>query len=265
LVVDIIQLVAQTCGIDSTTFDAHTDLASLGVDSLLSIEIFSRLQRLFPRTRLNAQTLAFCHTITEIVEELCSKQAPDMGGLSSSSTLVSVADGNESLGLGSNEMRSIAALEALPHNLGYDLPPYPFTSPTTLRAVEFSPSNDQPNSVPGCAAAAANALTPPIDPEIIVKAFRLGEVPIPIQKCSSLNHFPLFLIHDGSGLISYYDRLSPIGRDVWGIHNPHFVHEVPWPWDGLTSMATEYVNYVLKVTSDPVLIGGKPYLLIFNV
>jgi hypothetical protein len=116
---------------------------------------------------------------------------------------------------------------------------------------------DSSKSVPGCAAVGAKTLPPHIDPESIVKAFRLGEVPVPLQKSSAVGHIPLFLIHDGSGLISYYDRLSPLGRDVWGIHNPHFVNEVPWPWNSLVSMATEYANYVLKVTSDSVLIGGK--------
>ena len=260
----VIQTVASTCDIDSTTFDVHTDLGSLGVDSLLSIEIFGKLQGLFPHTRLDAQALIFCHTIAEIVEELCLKHGYDEGGMSSSSTLISNVSGDDPLigdetnvnnidkeaVLGFDSSKPIEALHALKHNFGHDL--------------SFG-LRDHTDTIPGCAAKAAKPLTRQIDPESIVKAFRLGDVPVPIQKSSAAGRFPLFLIHDGSGLISYYDRLSPLGRDVWGIHNPHFVNETPWPWDSLVSMATEYASYVLKVTSDPVLIGGKSYAFIFGV
>jgi acyl carrier protein len=285
---EVMQIVSQTCDIDSMAFDAHTDLASLGVDSLLSIEIFDMLQRAFPHTRLNAQALAFCHTINEIVEELCLKHASDLRGMSSSSTLVSVIGGDDPViddeGNTNGALGSFPAVNASGHadwvdilglvspaihavrdNIGHDIPYNHFTTHTTAGEIQFFASDHYSQTVPGHALVAANALPPCIDPESIVKAFRLGEVPVPIQKSSTAGHFPLFFIHDGSGLISYYDRLSSLGRDVWGIHNPHFVNEIPWPWDSLVSMAAEYASYVLKVNSDSVLIGGKLYPSIFSI
>jgi iterative type I PKS product template protein len=275
---EVMRVVSQTCDIDSTTFDVHTDLASLGVDSLLSIEIFDKLRRVFPHTRLDAQALAFCHTIAEIVEELCPKPSPDLAGISSSSTLISVADpvlDQAKVMLGSlpvvctddiadqmdtssvAPLMSTEGIYSVKDNPAHDISYSRFRTHTTAGEGQLFISNDSSKTVPGRAAVGAKTLPPHIDPESIVKAFRLGEVPVPIQKSSTVGHIPLFLIHDGSGLISYYDRLSPLDRDVWGIHNPHFVNDVPWPWNSLVSMATEYANYVLKVTSDSVLIGGK--------
>jgi hypothetical protein len=138
------------------------------------------------------------------------------------------------------------------HKRGHHITPMPVTTTTAIGTMGSCLSDTS-----SCAMLAANLFTAQLDPEVIVKAFRLGAVPVPIQKSALLVvPSPLFLIHDGSGLVSYYDRLSPLDRDVWGIHNPHFVNKVSWPWDGLVSMATEYSSYVLKVTSDPVLIGG---------
>ena len=289
LVAEVTQIVSLTCGIDSAILDVRTDLASLGVDSLLTIEIFYKLRGLYPHNRLNAQSLAFCNTITEIVEVLRLSPTLDLSGISSSSTLIqndsgigsdtgdqgdpedflkvmpsvwtgNVSDTNYLDVYNLNSTISTEPLHNLTQTLQHDLLLRPFATPTTGRQVQSFPSNDLPNTLPGCAAEAAKALTAHvIEPESIVKAFRLGDVPVSIQKSSKLGHFPLFLIHDGSGLISYYDRLSPLGRDVWGIHNPHFVKEIPWPWDSLRSMAAEYTTYVLKITTDPVLIGGKLY------
>lgn len=275
----VIEIVSDTCNIDSEILNIHVDLASMGVDSPLSSEIIDKLRGRFPDVQLNSQSLALCRTIAEIVEGLCHTATTETSLTSPSTTKLVDKSGNVKnilasvLGLGADEiddnadlkalgldsMASIEALYALNHNLGYDLPHDIFTNCTTVQAVQSSVSARLPTTIPDYAAAAAKALAAPIDPESIVKAFKLGDVPVPIQKNSAGGHFPLFLIHDGSGLVSYYDRLSPLGRDVWGIHNPHFMSEIPWPWDSLVAMAAEYADYVMNLTSDPVVIGGEFY------
>ena len=95
LIAEVTRIVSLTCDVDSTTFDIHTDLASLGVDSLLSIEIFAKLHALFPQTRLNCQSLAFCRTITEIAEKFSPQHTHKVYGMSPSSTLVSNIGGIE--------------------------------------------------------------------------------------------------------------------------------------------------------------------------
>ena len=75
---------------------------------------------------------------------------------------------------------------------------------------------------------------------------------------------PLFLIHDGSGTAHQYARLSPLGRPVWGIHNPKFATGEKWE-GGLLEMATHYADLVrsilLESTYSGCLVGGEYTLL----
>jgi hypothetical protein len=89
----------------------------------------------------------------------------------------------------------------------------------------------------------------------ITQALQLDTVPVPIQRPETSGRLPLFFIHDGSGLVNYYDRLSFLDRAIWGIHNPRFVSGRPW--DGLVDMAAAYVEYILSATSGPLLLGGR--------
>lgn len=284
----VTEVVSSVCKIDLALLDVHADLASLGVDSLLFIEITDKLHSMIPNVQPNPQALTLCHTIAEIAEVMSQPAIPER-----IPTSVSTTKGTDSidagivhkkediknvlaavLGLSANEiddstdlntlgldsMASMEALYVLNHNLGYDLPHNILASCATVQAIQSFISGRLPATISDCAVDASEALTPTIDPESIVKAYKLGKVPVPIQKASSRGHLPLFLIHDGSGLVNYYNRLSPLGREVWGIHNPHFLSENPWPWDSLESMAAEYADYVMHLTSDPVVIGGKFYL-----
>lgn len=68
---------------------------------------------------------------------------------------------------------------------------------------------------------------------------------------------PLILIHDGSGLISSYFWLGPLGRKVIGIFNPHFESGGNWA-GGLREMATVYTGLIESVVPrGKVLLGGN--------
>lgn len=68
---------------------------------------------------------------------------------------------------------------------------------------------------------------------------------------------PLVLIHDGSGLISSYFWLGPLGRKVFGISNPRFESGGKWE-GGLGEMATTYKSLIKSVIPrGKVLIGGN--------
>ncbi|KFH45346.1 Polyketide synthase-like protein [Hapsidospora chrysogenum ATCC 11550] len=86
----------------------------------------------------------------------------------------------------------------------------------------------------------------------------LGENPSLIQPspASAAKRAPLVLIHDGSGLVFSYFWLGPLGRAVYGIHNPNF--ESGGAWDGgLRQMAEAYVPLIKSVVpSGKVLLGG---------
>lgn len=68
---------------------------------------------------------------------------------------------------------------------------------------------------------------------------------------------PLFLIHDGSGLISSYFWLGSLCRNVYGIHNPRFDSGGDWE-HGLHDMAKAYVPLIKSVVPHgKILIGGN--------
>ena len=68
---------------------------------------------------------------------------------------------------------------------------------------------------------------------------------------------PLFLVHDGSGLAYCYGRLAPLGRAVWGVHNPKFGTGEGWG-GGLLEMAVHYAGLVKSklVPGQPCVVGG---------
>nr|QTV20414.1 polyketide synthase [Russula virescens] len=86
-------------------------------------------------------------------------------------------------------------------------------------------------------------------------ADRLNTVTVSVQRTLQSGKVPLFLIHDGSGLVKYVHSLPPLGRDLWGIHNPNFIKSRPWV--SVESMAIEYAKYTIKAVGlGPVILGG---------
>ncbi|KAJ7605013.1 Alpha/Beta hydrolase protein [Roridomyces roridus] len=77
--------------------------------------------------------------------------------------------------------------------------------------------------------------------------------PSPSPKVAS-GCLPVFLVHDGSGLVNPYHHISSLDRAVWGIHNPRFINGRPW--DSVGDMAAAYAEYNLGVTTGPVILGG---------
>ncbi|KAJ6614787.1 putative polyketide synthase [Mycena sp. CBHHK59/15] len=275
LVVDVdaivLKLVSETCDIPASTIDINTDLASIGIDSMMSIEIYGGLKNAFPEAELDAHPLELDATILD-------------GKLDVIQILSSVLEvGVDSLGedvdldtLGLDSLTSIEALHALKTEFGLDLPSDFFTMHSTPRAVQnyiagsrTVPKIDKTSAITLVAPTKATPLeaaAPPTNAALstslgrITKALQLDTVPVPIQRPETSGRLPLFFIHDGSGLVNYYDRLSFLDRAIWGIHNPRFVSGRPW--DGLVDLAAAYVDYILSTTTGPLLLGGQGILLI---
>ncbi|TFK43602.1 polyketide synthase [Crucibulum laeve] len=85
---EVIRIVSETCDISASSVNVKTDLASLGVDSLMSIEIFGKLQAAFPGANLDPRTLSHCESITDIVQEV-SKTVSTTGGTDQSTAISS--------------------------------------------------------------------------------------------------------------------------------------------------------------------------------
>ncbi|KZT25437.1 polyketide synthase [Neolentinus lepideus HHB14362 ss-1] len=288
----VVRIVAETCSIDPSSIKLDTDLGSLGVDSLMSIEIFGKLQAAFPHADLNAQALSHCNTTGEIVQNVASRvpedrSVVDKSGVSSPRTLVAdekstdaaivgdeepdvkailaavldvptkeITDDADFESLGLDSLTSIEALHALRNEFGLDLPSNFFQTCPTPNAVQAYLRTHLRAKVKAVQSSAATKVVETVQSNLnsVVNALRLDTLPLPLQSSKTNNRLPLFLIHDGSGLVNYYDRLSPLDRSIWGIHNPHFI--TGQPYDSVVSMASEYVDFVTKTSSGPLLLGG---------
>ncbi|ESK97757.1 omega-3 polyunsaturated fatty acid synthase [Moniliophthora roreri MCA 2997] len=148
--------------------DISADLTTFGVDSLMSIEIFSRLQALFPGADLDPRVLSHLHTISEIAAEVGSKAGGDIPPAvtpASSGTVVGDGAGDSAvledqgadvktvvagvLGVGADEfnddtdleslgldsLTSIEVMQAVHDTLSINLPQHLLAAHPTVRAI----------------------------------------------------------------------------------------------------------------------------------
>ncbi|KAJ7244740.1 hypothetical protein B0H12DRAFT_798807 [Mycena haematopus] len=160
-------------------------------------------------------------------------------------------------------MDSMAAIEvryALKAEFGLELPTF-FTSCSTPRAIQAYVSGAI--STPKVAKPFPVALMPsanlkklvPFESSFYSPGPFLMHVSIASRRlCSSTpsttgNERPTSPL-----LLSRWKQSGPVRRPIWGIHNHRFIDAQPW--DGMVDMAAAYVEYVLSVTSGPLLLGG---------
>ena len=155
--------------------------------------------------------------------------------------------------LGLDSLGSIEAQQALRVELGRSIPHNIFTKcPTVAALCEFF----------------VNDLN---DTEVSDVKFYCGESPgcyplsdssdvalVPLQQCPGSLYAPLYLVHDGSGLVSHYEHLLPLQRDVWGISNPRFFSDESW--ETLEDMAQAYAQTIEQHANDAafkLVLGGQ--------
>ena len=276
----VLNVFSNACDIPATSLDVGAPLDAIGVDSLMIIDVVGRLQSEFPEAGLRAHELSACRTIDDVTSEILSRVASgldtpsstadsDTSSISTCSTATADIDDArkvlaQSLGvglpeivntsnfhdLGLDSLSSIETLHALNDHYGIALPQDIFSNCIDLPSLEAYISSSLVSSK-----AVKN-------PEQVISArhrslehaFHLDLLPRAI-KTSSSTQYPLFVIHDGSGLIDYYERLSDIDRNIWGIHNPNFLSEQQWK--SVSDMATAYSSFVMSVTKGPLLLGGE--------
>ena len=299
----IVGLVLETCGLGAIDLDVQTDLVTLGIDSLMSIELSGRLEQAFPNANLSAHLLTYCKSVADIIQEVSTASKYSRGSdegtysthssaLSSPRTLVmddrfsdsafltvndepdvklvlasalglDVCDIQDDLdleSLGLDSLTSIETLHALKTEFGLKLPENFFTSFPTIRAVQSYLSSRRSTSekLKFGSDLLTNAFEDKkADFSHLIRALQLDKCIVPIQNSKS-SRLPLFLIHDGSGLVHYYDRLLQIDRPIWGINNPRFT--AAEPWNSIIHMAEAYADTIARETSGPVILGGKFYI-----
>ncbi|KIY69501.1 ketoacyl-synt-domain-containing protein [Cylindrobasidium torrendii FP15055 ss-10] len=266
----ILEIFAEGCGISLSSVTPHMELEALGVDSMMSIEITSRIRAALPQSRIDSDVFSQCRTIEDVIREVYSLGTAYLSGDAlSTNTLVveqeppielhtdnsiasikhalasvldvnplDITDSTELGQLGLDSMTSIEALHVLKVQFNLDLPSDFFATHTSLVTIQ-----DYLHRVGRKEVA---------DAPDFVRVLRLDQFPSVLQEGGE--GLPLFVFHDGSGLVKYYSRVGPVGRPVYGIHNPRFL--TPESWKSVEEMAKEYARVIAEITSGPVLLGG---------
>ncbi|KII86717.1 hypothetical protein PLICRDRAFT_177466 [Plicaturopsis crispa FD-325 SS-3] len=279
----IVTLVADVCGINPIELDVDADLSSFGVDSLMTIEIASRLQEAFPRLDLPVSYLADCCSITDIISQVSSRTPNNVSCASSPTTLVfdgqhepssdktldfrpiiasvlgvglrEIDDAVDFEALGLDSLTSIEALHAFDELLGLDLPADFFVTYPNAAMVENYISSHLRTGHHNYALTKLTETRSTSD--FMTSVLRLNDIPISLQQSSCRARAPLFLIHDGSGLVNHYKHISSLNRNVWGIPSTHFT--TGQTWSSLETMASTYARCILDIvasTGEPILLGG---------
>jgi len=281
---EVIKIISTACGIDPSTVTPSSDLRSLGVDSLLSMEITYKLQKSPAISfRCSSSALALCHTVADVISLIPPQSgSPVMVRKRASSTVSLLAISEEenihhlladTLGvewsklgmmddLGSHGLDSLSAAEVLrtlKDEFHLSLPQdffekyrtvaqvqaqiWQHSAANTSRTPALTHSSSSRNSVPSLASTASVAS---VDSCVLVRSTYL-----PTAACTA----PLFMIHDGSGLINSYERMGEIGRPFYGIMDPHFGTRESWA--DMQSIGREYARLIAGQSGGgPVILGG---------
>ncbi|KAJ8496323.1 hypothetical protein ONZ45_g12501 [Pleurotus djamor] len=196
-----------------------------------------------PRTLVDDDPVRICiDDIREVLASILETHSRD------------ILDDSEFESLGLDSLASIEALHTLKADLGLDLPYDFFITCRTLQAicVYF----DENFLIPKASILNSPVSTPhgTLLSSTQVDALKLNVIPRCIQRSENTTQIPLFLIHDGSGLTNYYDRLPTLNRSLWCIPNPRFLSSQPW--DSVVQMAKAYADLISKAISGPVILGG---------
>lgn len=283
---EVIEIIATTCGVDPTTITPGSDLRSLGVDSLLLMEIAHRLQKLPAITfRYSSSVLALCHTVADIISLIGSRPGSPVIPRKRASSTVSLLAINEeenvhhllanALGvernklgmtddLGSHGLDSLSAAEvlrALKEEFNVSLPQDFFERYRTVAQVQaqiwqyspprasrtpYPPARSHSNSFSSLPSLVSVGSIVSVDSCVLVR-----DTYQPTDACAT----PLFMIHDGSGLINSYAQVGDIGRVFYGIKDPYF--GTGESWTDVSNMAREYARLISDQSDGgPVILGG---------
>lgn len=281
----VARCIADVCGVSTDTVTSTTEMTALGVDSLMIFEIADQLKARFSHVSIDSSELAACLTVHDL-ETIISQRLPAAAATAAPApplpqgpvaahtpppsppyaeptvldvkgfleTILGVAahdmHANTDLdSLGLDSLTSIEVLHALKQSIGIDIAPDAFGLCKTIRDFE---------------ALIATLIPPPSAPSPdtaeIQKMLQMTSNPVALHTAPSSSAAPLFLIHDGSGLCTHYQRLSPCGRSAWGIYNPRFFATQQWA-GGLPEMAAAYAAEIQQTSPGPYILGGK-YLLL---
>jgi acyl carrier protein len=281
---EVIKIIAAACGIDPATITPSSDLRSLGIDSLLLMEIAHRLQKSTAiMFRCSSSALAICHTVADIISLIASRPGSPVAIRKRASSTVSLLAINEeesvhhllagALGveqsklgvtddLGSHGLDSLPAAEVLQtvkEEFNVSLPQDFFEKYRTVAQVQgqiwqhstvhtsHTPMRSKSSSFSSLPSLVSVGSIAPVDSCVLVRS---------THQHAALPVAPLFMIHDGSGLINSYEQIGEIGRSLYGFKDPYF--GTGESWVDILSMGREYARVISgHARGWPIILGGK--------
>ena len=281
---EVIKIVATACGIDPSAVTPSSDLRSLGIDSLLSMEITYKLQKSPTISfRCSSSALALCHTVADVISLIPQRPGSPVAIRKRASSTVSLLAISEeenihnlladTLGveqsklgvtddLGSHGLDSLLAAEVLrtlKEDFHLSLPQDFFEKYRTVAQVQahvwqYSSTNTFHTPAPTYSSLSRSSipsLTSTSSVASVDSCVLFRSVPLPMTARAA----PLFMIHDGSGLINSYEQVGEIGRPLYGVTDPHFGTRQSWA--DIRSMGREYALLIAGQSGGgPVILGG---------
>ncbi|THH09272.1 hypothetical protein EW145_g2129 [Phellinidium pouzarii] len=288
---EITKLVGEVCGIPIADIHSSSNVADLGIDSLIWIELIGHLKSIVPSSvGFDASEFMLCSTVGDLISRVAkldqscifdmkffgtstptklivpevplflSHVEDSMSPLSQVKNIlgkvldISVLDlhGEDSLDmLGLDSLGSMEALQEFQRHFDISLSPDFFRDYPTVDAVQ----NYITDSLVHGHRSRESGSSTLVRIEPVSKTVSFDQTLLRLQS-SRNDASPLFLVHDGSGLSHCYSRIGKLGRSLWGINNPKLLSGESWK-GGITEMATHYVNQVKPmITGNGCILGG---------
>ncbi|PLN86967.1 hypothetical protein BDW42DRAFT_198421 [Aspergillus taichungensis] len=265
-------IIANICGINAGLVEPSTSLRDLGVDSLMSIEICTTLNKRLPSVHLDSTALMDMCTIGELNRHMQTRtkesdQPPTdakpnkvrrnngvkrerhhrpppsdrlreilakVCGISPSSLRPETSLG----ACGVDSLLSMEVRDALKRELLVDVPAERLQEGRLT--VEALGSMIDSIHAPGPDKIHTRAVTP-IQPRLLQNG--------------DPESLPLILLHDGSGSVAPYSKLHAVDFPVYGVASPSLAGDGP-KFSDLRIMATQYAGVIDAMFDGPVILGG---------
>ncbi|KIJ60216.1 polyketide synthase [Hydnomerulius pinastri MD-312] len=219
-----------------------TEVAGLEIHAR---ESYTSSSRPLSPTTLVSESGTFDDCVSDINEERIRTIMSEVLGISDSREIQNDSD-FQSLGLDS--LGAIEAQQALKMAFNTPIPHNVFTTcGTFLSLCKFIMGIPADRNV-------LDALEEVADAPVQRQWQNSDPAVVSFQQPEDNENAPLFLIHDGSGLVSYYERLSPLHRAVRGLRNPRFFTKEPW--ESIEDMAQAYARAIERHANGALILGG---------
>ncbi|KAG7091670.1 Type I Iterative PKS [Marasmius oreades] len=282
LVNDVLQVISSVLGIHVERMGGDTTFESLGLDSLASIEVHQEIKDLLKMTLPDD---FFLHNTKITAIRQYFSQKASVGPTTASKPLgdeilrvissvlgVPLEKTNEGTSfeaLGLDSLASIEVHQEVQERLKVTLSDNFLLHHTTVLSVRqfFSEPTQKEQTVstkshhPVHVTVKANEIKQDEYNEMdsstrtIVRALHLSSNPKLVRERLVEGSVPVFLIHDGSGLCGYYEKMPSLSHTLWALHNPRFLSSKPW--ENLFEMTKFYAELILSTVSEGnVILGG---------